>query len=297
MGTVTMGTKFPAILSNEMLNLVRGKSSLAKMSGQRPLSFAGTDVFTFTLDKEADIVGESGAKSVGGATVAPVQVRPFKVEYSARFSDEFMMASEEARLDTLRAFTEGFAAKAARVLDIAALHGVNPRTGQASAVIGNNNFDYKLSSNKTTATSSANADVETAVAAVHGREHEVTGMVMAPAFRSSLAAETKSDGTPLLPELSWGAAPSEIKGLHVDVNNTVAFASSPDLALLGNFRDFLRWGMAKDIFIRTYDVGNPDNSEDGDLASLNQILLRGECYIGYGILVADAFQLIASSGE
>ena len=297
MGTVTMGTKFPANLSNEMLNLVRGKSSLAKMSGQRPLSFAGTDVFTFTLDKEADIVGESGAKSVGGATVAPVQVRPFKVEYSARFSDEFMIASEEARLDTLRAFTEGFAAKAARVLDIAALHGVNPRTGQASAVIGNNNFDYKLSSNKTTATTSANADVETAVAAVQGREHEVTGMIMAPAFRSSLAAETKGDGTPLLPELSWGAAPSEIKGLPVDVNNTVAFGQSLDLALLGNFRDFLRWGMAKDIFIKTYDVGNPDNSQDGDLASLNQILLRGECYIGYGILVADAFQLIVSSGE
>jgi HK97 family phage major capsid protein len=294
MGTVTMGTKFPAILSNEMLNLVRGKSSIARMSGQRPLSFVGTDVFTFTLDKEADIVGEGGSKSVGGATVAPVQVRPFKVEYSARFSDEFMIASEETRLETLRAFTEGFAAKAARALDIAAIHGFNPRTGQASAVIGNNNFDYVLSSNTTTATTSANADVETAVAAVQGREHEVTGMIMAPAFRSSLASETKADGTPLLPELSWGAAPAEIKGLPVDVNNTVSFGSSDDLAVLGNYRDFIRWGMAKDIFIKTYDVGNPDNSEDGDLASLNQILIRGECYIGYGILVPDAFQLIVS---
>ena len=299
---LTKGSLFPAQLSKEVVNLVRGKSAIARLAGIEPVKFNGTDIFTFSFDNEAAIVGEGDAKPVGGATIAPVQIRPFKVEYGARVTDEFMFASEEEKIDILKSFVDGFSAKAARALDIAAFHGYNPRTAQASTVIGNNHLDYVIANYDNGAniitydSSDPNANMEAAIAKVMDAEHEVTGAAFAPSFRSALASQLKSNGDPMFPELGWGNQVDTLRGLSIDSNSTVAFASSPDKAVVGNFRDFFKWGVAKDLGIKVIEYGNPDNSEDGDLQGHNQVYIRGEIYIGYGILVPAAFALV-KSGE
>lgn len=291
---LSKGTLFPAELTRDLVNLVRGKSSLAVLSGQTPVSFVGNDVFTFNFDNEVDLVAENGAKSNGGAEITPVTIRPVKIEYGFRTSDEFMTASEEYQLEILRAFSDGFAAKAARGLDIMAMHGVNPRTGSAAAVIGTNHFDSQVAQT-VTATASANADVESAVALVQANEHEITGAAISPKLKGDLAQEVYTgSGLPMFPELAWGGSPESIHGLRTEFNGTVSFGSTPvDYAILGNFRDFFRWGTAKDVKIEVIEYGNPDNdSVAGDLKGHNQVYLRGEMYIGWGILVPDAFARI-----
>lgn len=286
---------FPAQLTNELFNLVRGRSSLAKLSPSRPIPFRGETAWTFTLDKEVDIVAENGAKSNGGATMGQVTITPVKIEYGTRVSDEFLIASEETQLDILRAFAEGFASKVARGIDIMALHGLNPRTGSASTVIGTNHFDSKVTNTVTYAAASANDNVTSAIALVEGAEHEVTGMAMSPAFRAALATLKTGENlsTPLFPELTWGANPDTINGLSVDTNSTVSFGGNEDKAIVGNFRDFFRWGYAKELPIEIIQYGNPDNDDAaGDLKGHNQIYIRGEAYIGWGILVPDAFARI-----
>lgn len=292
---LSKGTMFPPALTGEMFNLVNGKSSLARLSSAKPIPFNGETVFTFNFDKEVDIVAENGAKSNGGGTVAPVTMTPVKIEYGMRVSDEFKYASDEVKVQYLRAFADGFAAKAARGLDIMAMHGFNPRTGAASAVIGTNHLDA-AATQTTTFTNNANASVEAAVALVQGSEHDVTGMAMAPAFRSALAAQTLQSGAAMFPELAWGAAPSSIKGLPVDVNSTVSFGTNmKDRAIVGNFRDYFRWGYARNIMLDVIEYGNPDNDTTaGDLKGHNQIYLRGEAYIGWGILVPNAFARIVT---
>ena len=295
---VNKGTMLPPEIAQGMINLVRGKSSLARLSAARPVSFNGNEFFTFNFDNEVSIVGESAAKVNGGVTVTPVTVRPYKFEYGARFSDEFMIASEEYQMDVLRQFAEGFAAKAARGMDIAAFHGFNPRAGSASTVVGTNHFDSVVTQTATT-TADPSVDVETAIALVQGNEHDVTGMALAPAFRTALA-QLKKSGTsnePMFPELGWGATPGVINGLPVDTNSTVSFgAGTKDRAIVGNFRDFFRWGSAKGISIEVIEYGNPDNDATaGDLKGHNQIYLRGECYIGWGILVPGAFARIVTA--
>ena len=58
-------------------------------------------------------------------------------------------------------------------------------------------------------------------------------------------------------------------------------------------RDYFRYGIAKDIQIKVIEYGNPDNDADaGDLQGHNQVYLRGEMYVGYGILVPNAFARI-----
>lgn len=296
--TLSKGTLFPAELTNEMFNLVRGKSSLARLSGARPLPFRGQQMFTFGLDKEVDLVAENGAKSNGGATVGSVNIVPVKVEYGVRVSDEFVHASEEIQLDYLRAFSEGFAAKVARGIDIMAFHGYNPRTGAASAVIGANHFDSAVTNTVTFDNAAANANVEAAIALVQAAEHDVTGMAMAPAMRNALAALTKSSSSaePLFPELAWGNNPGTLNGLAVDTNSTVSFNSNLDRAVVGNFRDFFRWGYADEVGIEIIEYGNPDNDATaGDLKGHNQVYLRGEAYIGWAVLVPAAFARIVAS--
>jgi HK97 family phage major capsid protein len=125
MAAVAMGSNFPKVLSQEIFNKVRGKSSLAKLSQQIPVAFTGTDVFTFDFDHEVSIVAEGAAKVEGGAAVAPVTIKPVKVEYGARVTDEFLYASEERQLEILGEFVEAFSRKLAKGLDLMALHGVN----------------------------------------------------------------------------------------------------------------------------------------------------------------------------
>lgn len=298
---LTKGSLFPEQLTNELFNLVKGKSSLAELSGQSPIPFNGTKLFTFNFDKEVDIVAENGAKSNGGASVAPITIVPVKVEYGMRVSDEFKYGSEEIQLQYLRAFAEGFAKKLARGIDIMAFHGLNPRGSAASQVIGTNHFDSKVTQ-AVTVSSDANADVEAAIALVQGNEEDVTGMAMSPAFRSLLAAQTRTDGTPLFPELGWGATPGTIKGLAVSSNSTVAVkaddATEMDYAIIGNFRDCFRYGIAKELPIEVIEYGNPDNDADaGDLKGHNQVYLRGEAYVGWGILVPNAFARIKSGAS
>ena len=96
------------------------------------------------MEKEIDIVAENGKKTEGGIKVDPVKIVPIKFEYGARVSDEFLYATEEEQLEILAAFNDGFAKKVAKGLDLAAFHGINPRTGEASNVVGTNHFDSKV---------------------------------------------------------------------------------------------------------------------------------------------------------
>lgn len=295
--TISKGTLFPEVLTNEMFNLVRGKSSLARLSGAKPIPFNGERVFTFNFDNEVNLVAENGAKANGGATVTPVSMVPVKVEYGMRVSDEFRFAAEEARLPYLQSFAEGFAAKVARGLDIMAFHGFNPRTGTAATSLGTNYFDSQVTQTVTFAAASAQDNVTAAVALVEGNEHEVTGMAMSPTMRSALAAlkEGTNSNKPLYPELQWGGSPEALNGLRIDTNPTVSFNSAADRAIIGNFRDYFRWGYAKDITIEVIEYGNPDNDATaGDLKGHNQVYIRGEAYLGWGILVPNAFARIVA---
>ena len=295
--TLTKGTMFPVELTNEMFNLVKGHSSLAKLAASEPVPFNGKEVFTFSLDSEIDIVAENGAKSNGGATVAPVSIVPIKVEYGTRVSDEFMYASDEDRLPILRTFAEGFSRKLARGIDIMAMHGVNPRTGSVSDLIGNNCFDKKVTQKVTFNSSTPDANIEDAIALVNGNEEEVTGMAYAPAMKAALAAEVITGGAKKYPELAWGGNPDTINGLAVDANATVSANSNADRAIVGDFRQYFKWGFAKEIPVQVIEYGNPDNSDAGDLKGHNQVYLRAEAYIGWGIIKADAFARVATSAS
>lgn len=294
---IAKGSLFPQELVPDFMNLVKGKSSLAALCGASPIPFNGLKEFTFSMDNEVDIVAEGGAKSAGGAQVGSKTIVPIKIEYGARVSDEFLYGSEEVAMDILRAFSDGWAKKVARGLDIMAMHGVNPRTGLASTVIGTNCLDSAAGTTITYLASSSTVDenIEAAVAGVQGYEYDVTGLIAGNIVRSALAALTNNNGK-VYPELAWGGQPGQLNGLKTDFNSTVQYNSSLARAYVGDFADAFKWGIAKEMPIEVIEYGNPDNDATaGDLKGHNQVYLRGEAFIGWGILDGHAFAKIAAS--
>lgn len=297
--TLTRGNLLPPVVTNELFSKVKGKSSLAKLSASEPIPFNGETVFTFSLDKEVDIVGENAAKSNGGGTVTSIQMIPVKVEYGMRVSDEFRYGADEIKLQYLTAFADGFAKKVARGIDIMALHGLNPRTGLTASVLTNKNFDDLVTNTVVFNSSTPDANVTDAIALIEAAEYDVTGLAMAPAMKNALAQLKKgsTSNEPMFPELGWGASVGNINGLPVDNNSTVSFASGADRAIVGNFADMFKWGFAKQIPLEVIEYGNPDNSDLGDLKGHNQIYLRGEAYVGWGIIDPAAFTIIKTNAS
>lgn len=296
---LTRGNLLPPVVTNELFSKVKGKSSLAKLSASEPIPFNGETVFTFSLDKEVDLVGENAAKSNGGGTVASIQMVPVKVEYGMRVSDEFRYGADEIRLQYLTAFADGFAKKVARGIDIMAFHGLNPRTGLTASVLTNKNFDDLVTNTVVFNSSTPDANITDAIALIEAAEYDVTGLAMASAMKNALAQLKKgsTSNEPMFPELGWGAAVGNINGLPVDTNSTVSFASGADRAIVGNFADMFKWGFAKQIPLEVIEYGNPDNSDLGDLKGHNQIYLRGEAYVGWGIIDPAAFAIVKTNAS
>ena len=178
-------------------------------------------------------------------------------------------------------------------LDIAAMHGVNPRTGAASAVIGDNHFDSKVEQTVVYTSDAPDANIEAAIAMVEESDRDVTGIVIAPAVRAALAAMTKATGEKLYPEFAFGGKPTSLGAQALDINKTVAFGASKDNAIIGDFANMFKWGYAKQIPLEIIKYGDPDNSGK-DLKGYNQIYIRAEVYLGWGILDATSFARIVT---
>ena len=295
MATITQSTKFPAQLEKEIFNAVKGKSAIAALCASEPIPFAGKDVFVFSMPNEISVLGESAAKPAGDAAITTVPIRPVKVVYQSRVTAEFMYASEEAQLNTLSTFAEGFSRKLAKGLDIMAGFGLNPATGSASDVIGNNHLSYAIAhynsgSNVIEYDDSEDDPVAKLEAAI-SKVDDMNGIILGTDMREDIAGlkATSGGGQPAFPEFAFGGAPAKLGAADLAVSNNLATGT---YAFVGNF-DAFRWGFAKELPLEIIEYGNPDGGSY-DLKRSNEILLRSEAFIGWGILDASEFAAVVA---
>ena len=260
-----------------------------------PVAFNGSAEFVFNMDSEADIVAENGAKSNGGATATPIVIRPYKFEYGVRVSDEFLKGSEEYRMDVMREFAEGAARKFAKGMDIAAMHGLNPRTmTAATTTVGNMHLDNKIPAGSVISytAGSEDANLNAAIAKVNGFGYDVTGVAFDPEFSSALGSAAVGN-IAVAPEYLFGGDPDTFHGMKSAVNGTVGKVATGADKVYGYVGDFdaFRWGYARDVEFEVIEYGDPDNA-GSDLKGHNQVYLRAEAYIGWAVLDGNAFAKI-----
>lgn len=289
---VTRGTLLEPETVAEIFSQVAGHSSLAKLSAQQPVAFNGNDYFVFSMDDEAAIVGEGEAKQRGHAALGKVTMRPVKIEYGARFSDEFVYGTREKKLEVLRAFAAGCAVKFARAIDIMGFHGMNPRTGEVSTQLGTNYIDYAVSQTGNTVTLAVETDPEAYLEEAVGKlgEFSNTGFALSKKI-ATLLSKMKVNGVSQYPEFKLGANPGNLGGTNCDVNTTVTFGGGGNLAYVGDFSKAFKWGYAKQLPLEVIQYGDPDNT-GRDLKGHNEVYLRTEAYIGFAVLANGAFAAI-----
>lgn len=284
----TMGSMFSPETVKELFSKVKGHSSIVMLSKAMPIPFSGAEVFTFSLDSECSIVGEGGQKPPAGATITPVKVVPIKVVYQHRASNEFMRASDEKALPYLEAFTDGYSKKIARAIDIMSMHGVNPADLTASTLIGTNHLDTVTS---VTYVEGKPTDALEDAITVLG-ENDTTGYALSKSFASALG-RYKENGISQYPEFKLGGNPGKLGGNTCDVNSTVTKGNDKALAYIGDFESAFKWGYSDEIPMEVIEYGDPDGL--GDLKRTNEVLLRAEAWIGWGILDKSAFVRIVES--
>lgn len=294
MAVLKSGAMFPTETVKEIFSKVNGHSSLAKLSAQKPIPFSGTTEFVFNLEGNAQIVGEGEQKKEGTATFTPKVIKPVKIVYQARVTDEFINCSEEKQLQYLESFTDGYAKKIAEAFDIAAIHGLEPKSMTAASFKATNSFDGLVTGNMVTFDSATiDENIDAAVEMIGATGASVTGLALSPAAGSALG-KIKVNGVVQYPEYRFGQNPNAFYGMASDVNRTltmVAADTAVDHAIVGDFGNRFKWGYAENIPLDIIEYGDPDQT-GRDLKAYNEVCLRTEAYIGWGILDAEAFARI-----
>lgn len=289
--SLKQGTLFKPELVKELISKVQGRSVLAKLSSQTPIPFNGVEQFIFNLEGNAQIVGEGQQKGAGKAIIEPKVIKPLKFVYQARITDEFKYASEEKQLEYLSQFADGFAKKIADAFDIAAIHGLEPKGLTDATFRDTNSFDGLITGNIVTyAEDKFDDNIDAAVQQIVAKGGEVTGVAISPLGGQSLA-KLKVNGMAQYPEFRFGQNPDSFYGMKSDVNKNLTVTggtAQTDHAIVGDFENRFKWGYAENIPMEIIEYGDPDGA-GRDLKAYNEILLRAEAFIGWGILDADAF--------
>lgn len=286
------GTLFKPELVKELISKVQGKSVLAKLSAQTPIPFNGTEQFIFNLEGNAQIVGEGEQKGAGKATLTSKVIKPIKFVYQARITDEFKYASEERQIQYLQSFSDGFAKKIAEAFDIAALHGLEPKSMTDASFRATNSFDGQITANVVTyAEDTFDDNIEAAVQQVTAKGGTVTGIAISPVGGQALAKIRDTNKNPLYPEFRFGQNPNSFYGMASDINKNLTVTggtAETDHAIVGDFQNMFKWGYAENVPLEIIEYGDPDGA-GRDLKAYNEICLRAEAFIGWGILDTEAF--------
>ena len=264
---------------------------MAKLSAQTPIPFNGVEQFIFNLEGNAQIVGEGEQKLGNKAKLTSKVIKPLKFVYQARITDEFKNASEEKRMNFLSAYMDGFAKKIAEAFDLAALHGLEPKTMTDASFRATNSFDGVINGSIVTYDETKiDENLESAVQQVTARGCEVNGIALSPAAGQALA-KVKVNGVVQYPEFRFGQNPDSFYGMKSDINKNLTVtggSAETDHAIVGDFQNRFKWGYSENIPMEIIEYGDPDGA-GRDLKAYNEICLRTEAFIGWGILDEDAF--------
>lgn len=263
------------------------------------IKVGSTDHFTFTGTPKAELVGEGANKSSNDGTPTKVTAKTYKVQVTYRFSQELMWADEDYQAGIVDNLVANVATALSRALDLIAIHGVNPKTGEISSSVANYFEKAGNGVSRVVSTNDPQTDIETAASDLQEAGYIATGIAFDPVFAGQLAREKDGENRPLYPELGLGFGFENFQGLQAAASDTVSGRQELESdeanlqAIMGDWNAF-QWGVAREVPLETIEYGDPDGL--GDLKRTNEIAIRAEAVLGYAIFDGAAFSLISKAG-
>jgi len=273
---------------------------LSQLAPEAPdIKVGSTDHFTFTGTPKAELVGEGQNKSSNDGTPTKKTVKTYKVQITYRFSEELMYADEDYQAGIVDDLAGNVAIALNRALDLVAIHGINPKTGEIAASV-TDYFDKNGNGvARVVATGDPEADVETAASDLQTAGYNATGFALDTAYAGTLARLKDGDGRKLYPELGLGFNVQSFAGLPAASSDTVSGRQELESdevsiqAIMGDWRAF-RWGIARQVPLELIEYGDPDGL--GDLKRSNEVAIRAESIFGFAIFDGTAFSIISTAG-
>jgi len=286
----TSDLSLPVHIAKGMFDSVQEGSSVAVLSGQKPMLFGETQFMTFSLG-EAEFVGEGQQKSPTDFDTTVKTVKPYKAQITVRYNEEVKWADEDYQLGVLQDLADQTAPKLARALDFGVFHGISPLQGTAFAAM--TEF-LSQTTNSVTAAGDPVAELDAAEAAVLGDGFVPSGAALDPSFAINFRALRDDNGRRIYPDFGLGIPASNLDGYRTSVNNTVSAdgvaATATDIkAFVGDFSS-IYWGVQKRVGVHLIEYGDPDGQ--GDLQRNTQPALRAEVVYGWAFRDLDAFAKI-----
>lgn len=273
---------------------------LARLAPSDPeIKVGSTDHFTFTTTPKAELVGEGANKSSNDGTPTKKTAKTYKVQITYRFSQDLMWADEDYQTGVVDALVSNVATAISRALDLVAIHGINPKTGEISSSVSDYFDKAGNGVSRVVATGDVQADLETAASDLQEAGYIATGIALDPVFAGQLARKKDGENRPLYPELGLGFGFDSFQGLAAAASDTVSGRQELESsevsiqAILGDWRAF-KWGVARELPLETIEYGDPDGA--GDLKRTNEIAIRAEAVFGFVIFDGNAFSIISEHG-
>lgn len=264
-----------------------------KLTNRLPqVQLGDTSFFDLSGRTKGEVVGEGAEKSPTPTNIPLRHVRTVKLQYTERMSEEFLIFDEDKQLrvvDTLARKWMG--SDFLKDLDTLIIHGINPLTGQQAASIQ----DYILkpgSSIVIPADSDSAADINAALKTAIGSVSDANAIGFSNKASGKLAGLTTNAGTQEYPSLGkFGLNVEAFEGLRAAASKEVGEFNGVQL-VVGDY-DAIKWGIAAEMPVELIRYGDPDGQ--GDLKRHNQVALRYEVIVGFGIANPDALAVVTAS--
>lgn len=282
---------------------IQSTSTLAKLSGKEPMKFGKADIAVLNGHPKLEFVGEGEEKSSTSFGYDSVSVVPHKAQVTLRYTNEVLWADKDYQLGVISEVAKEAQVAASRGLDLGLYHAINPLTGQKTTF---ENYLAKTTNVVTRDSADADADFRTAVGLVMNGEksYPVNGAAFDPAFAWELSNLMVKDGSGLTsqlryPQLGFGQDTQNFMGVPVAIGDTVSGRNDTTdaetnkiRAIVGDFKNGIRWGIQRELPLQVILYGDPDGQ--GDLQRRNQIALRLEVVYAWYVF-AERFALIKAN--
>lgn len=291
----------PRNIAAGMITTTRSTSAVARLSAREPQRFGEVDYITFNDFPKAEFVEEGAQKSNTSGGFGSVTSKPHKAQVTMRFNEEVQWADEDYQLGILTQLGDSGAIALSRALDLGLLHRINPLSG--TVIAGWTNYVTATAKRVEINTADADADFRAAVGLLVNSTPsiQVNGAAFDPKFSWSLASLMAKDGAGLTsqqryPSLGFGTNVTDFMGVPVAQGDTVS--GTPEAtdtkvrAIVGDFRNGIRWGVQRNLPVEIIRYGDPDG--EGDLKRHNQIAMRLEIVFGWYVFT-DRFAVIENA--
>lgn len=298
-GTSDAQVLMPRNIADGMITASRTTSVIAKLSNREPMRFGEVDYITFNDFPKAEFVEEGADKASTTGAFDSVTAKPHKAQVTMRFNQEVQWADEDYQLGVLTSLGEAGGIALSRALDLGLIHRINPLTG--SVISGWDNYLTATTNRVELASGDADAYFREAVGDLVTADPSwpVNGAAFDPKFSWALSNLMARDGSgetsqQRYPTLGFGTNVTDFMGVPVAQGDTVS--GTPEAtdtgvrAIVGDFRNGVRWGVQRELPVELIRFGDPDGQ--GDLKRKNQIALRLEIVFGWYVF-AERFAIVA----